>query len=86
MPVLNIKDTQTYELAAELARNHGESLTQTVKTALRERLERDRAAEPNHARLAETVLELGKRASSRPVLDGRSPDDIIGYDETGVPR
>ena len=70
MPVVNIKD--------------GESLTQTVKTALR--LERDRSAASNHARLVERVLELGKRASSRPVLDARNPDDIIGYDETGVPR
>ena len=86
MPVLNIKDAQTYELAAELAKKHGESLTQTVKTALRERLERDRAAAPNHTRLVERVLELGKRAASRPVLDERTPDEIIGYDEMGVPR
>ena len=86
MPVLNIKDAQTYDLASQLARKHGESLTQTVKTALRERLERDRAAEPNHARLVDRVLALGKRASSRLVLDARSPDEIIGYDETGVPR
>ena len=84
MPVLNIKDSQTYELAAELARRHSESLTQTVKTALRERLDRDRAAEPKHIRLVERVLELGKRAASRPVLDTRSPDEIIGSDEFGV--
>jgi hypothetical protein len=31
-------------------------------------------------------MELGRRISSRPVLDPRSPDEIIGYDDFGVPR
>lgn len=86
MPVLNIKDAETYELASELARGQGETLTQAVKTALRERLERNRAAGSDHSRLVERVLELGRRASSRPILDSRSSDEIIGYDELGIPR
>lgn len=32
------------------------------------------------------VRQIIKRVSALPVLDDRSPDDIIGYDEHGVPR
>lgn len=32
------------------------------------------------------VRQIIKRISALPVLDDRSADDIIGYDEYGVPR
>ena len=44
MAVLNIKDAEAHALAAELARRTGHSLTQVVKEALRERLERERSS------------------------------------------
>jgi antitoxin VapB len=40
---LSIKTEEADRLARELARRHGETLTEAVTTALRERLERDRA-------------------------------------------
>ena len=84
--VLNIKDAEAHALAAELARRTGRSLTQVVKEALRDRLERERAQQPGAGRLVARVLELGRRASARPVLDARTPDQILGYDESGLPR
>lgn len=86
MAVLNIKDAEAHTLAAELARRTGRSLTQVVKEALRDRLESERARQPGAGRLVARVLELARRASSRPVLDARSPDQILGYDESGLPR
>jgi len=86
MAVLNIKDAEAHALAAELARRTGHSLTQVVKEALKDRLERERARQPIAARQVTRVLELARRASSRPVLDARSPDQILGYDESGLPR
>lgn len=86
MAVLNIKDAEAHALAAELARRTGRSLTQVVKEALRDRLERERAQQPGARRLVARVLELGRRASARPVLDARAPDQILGYDESGLPR
>lgn len=86
MAVLNIKDPEAYALAAELAKRTGCTLTQAVKEALREGLARERAKKSDHSRLVSRVLELGRRASSRPVLDPRSPDEILGYNEIGVPR
>jgi antitoxin VapB len=73
-------------LAVELARQTGQTLTQVVKDALRERLARQQAAGSNQKRLVARVLALGRRASSRPVLDSRTPEEILGYDESGIPR
>jgi antitoxin VapB len=86
MAVLNIKDPEAHALAAELARLTGRSLTQVVKDALRERLDRERIHLSDQKRLVQRVLELAKRASSRPVLDPRSPEEILRYDEFGIPR
>ncbi|HEY5210950.1 MAG TPA: type II toxin-antitoxin system VapB family antitoxin [Stellaceae bacterium] len=36
--------------------------------------------------LAERLMEIGRHFSSLPVYDDRSPDEIIGYDENGLPR
>jgi antitoxin VapB len=86
MAILNIKDPEVHALAVELATRTGQSLTQAVKQALLDRLARERAATSNQQRLVARVLELGRRASSRPVLDSRSPEEILGYDEFGAPR
>ncbi len=36
-------------------------------------------------RALERVMEIAERISSLPVLDPRTPDEIIGYDEHGIP-
>lgn len=86
MAILNIKDPEVHALAVELAERTGQTLTQAVKEALRDRLARERAAKSDQRRLIARVLALGRRASSRPVLDPRSHEQILGYDEFGVPR
>jgi hypothetical protein len=32
------------------------------------------------------MLEISERSAARPVLDPREPDEIIGYDDAGLPR
>jgi antitoxin VapB len=81
--VLNIKDAETHALAAQLAQSEGKTLAQVVKEALREKL--DRTADKRRG-LARELLELGEECSKLPVLDPRTPDEIMGYDEYGVPR
>jgi hypothetical protein len=50
--------------------------------AERERLQRvQRTKGP---RLSEELLAIAKRCSDLPVLDPRSPEEIIGYDERRV--
>jgi antitoxin VapB len=83
MPVLNIKDAEAHALAVELARRSRTSLTAVVKQALREKLERERGKRRG---LADRLMELADQGARLPVLDPRSPDEIIGYDENGVPN
>ncbi len=86
MAVLNIKDDEAHALAAELARRTGQSMTDAVKDALRERLKREQSGRAQSDRVVERVMEIARRAASRPLLDPRLPDDIIGYDDLGIPR
>ncbi|MEO8128491.1 MAG: type II toxin-antitoxin system VapB family antitoxin [Bryobacteraceae bacterium] len=86
MPILNIKDPEAHALATAIAQRTGQTLTQVVKEALQDRLARERATKSGQERLVMRVMELGRRASSRPVLDPRSPEEILGYDELGIPR
>lgn len=48
--------------------------------------ESGRRQEETLTQAVERVVALGRNASSRPILDSRSPDEIIGYDELGIPR
>lgn len=82
---LSIKDPEADRLARALATATGESLTEAVTTALRERLARVERR-PKARRLADELDEIARRAAALPVLDGRSPDEILGYDEKGLPR
>lgn len=84
---LSIRDPETDRLARELAALKGETMTEAIRTALRERLERERrrderARAERHAR----IMKILERMWSRPVLDTRSEDEILGYDERGIPR
>jgi antitoxin VapB len=82
---LSLKDPETDRLAREVAKLTGESLTEAVRTALAERLERERLRRGQPRRsLAEGLDALAKECAALPDLDPRSPDEIIGYDENGM--
>lgn len=81
---LNIKDPAVDRLVRELAAETGESITTAVSTAARERLERLRGAVPRERRKA-AMMRIAERSAARPVLDDRSPEEILGYDENGLP-
>jgi len=82
---LNIRNPETERLAAELARETGETKTEAVTKALRDRLARLRR-ERSKRRLADELDEIARHCASLPVLDGRTPDAILGYDDGGLPR
>lgn len=87
MPTLNIKDAEVHQLAQELATRTGQTMTEAVKTALREKLDRDgRRSQAHKERIVREILERAEALSRLPVLDPRSPDEIIGYDEHGLPK
>jgi len=81
---LNIKNEATHRRAQELARLAGETMTQAVDRAIAERLERIRRTR-NRGALAKRLLKIGQGCARLPVLDKRSPDEML-YDENGLPR
>ena len=81
---LNIKDADTHALAKRLASLTGESLTQAVKRAVQERLEQVEKTR-RHSRLADELDHIALHCASLPRRDGRSAEQIIGYDERGLP-
>lgn len=82
---LNIRNKEAERLAAELATRTGETKTEAVVKALRDRLARVRRQRPRR-RLADELDGIAQRCASLPVLDRRTPDEILGYDEGGLPR
>jgi antitoxin VapB len=81
---LNINDSATKLLVRELAGLTGESVMTAVRRAAEERLQlvcRARAG----GSLAAELLEVGRRCAALPDLDPRTPDDILCYDEHGLP-
>ncbi len=83
---LSIKDPEADRLARAVAARTGETLTQAVITALRERLAREERRAEEADTLVDEVLEIGRHCAALLVLDPRPPDALLGYDERGVPR
>jgi antitoxin VapB len=82
---LSIKDPETARLARNLARLTGESITTATKRAIEEQLRRV-SGHSRKAILLEELAEIRRRWSTMPILDDRTPEEIVGYDEHGLPR
>lgn len=82
---LNIRNAETERLAETLATLSGETKTEAVKRALQDRLERLRRERANR-RLADELDDIARHCARLPVLDARPADEILGYDEHGLPR
>jgi antitoxin VapB len=83
---LSIKDPEADQLARTLTQRTGETITQAVITALRERLAREQRKDETIENLVEEIMGIGKHCAALPLLDPRSADEIIGYDERGLPQ
>ncbi len=82
---VSIKNPETERLARDLARRTGVSITEAITVALREQLAREdgRRAAP---RIRDELLAIGRRCTALPDLDLRTAEEILGYDEIGLPR
>jgi antitoxin VapB len=81
---MNIKNDEAHRLAYELSELTGESLTNAVTEAIRERLER--VVNAQGAGLADRLLRIGKDCAAHLKEPFRSRDhgDLL-YDERGLP-
>ena len=82
---LSIKDPETERLARNLAQLTGENITTATKRAIEERLRR-LGGHSHKAALLEDLADIRRRWSAMPVLHDRTPEEILDYDEHGLPR
>ena len=82
---LSIRNPRAEQLVREVAAESGENLTQAIIHALEERLDRLRGRRTISG-TAQEIMKISKRCSSLPDQDQRTPEEILGYDQTGIPR
>jgi len=84
---LNIKSDEAHRLSRELAELTGETMTQAVTTAVRERLDRVRRTHDSTRTAAEALLAIGRDTAPRLTAQVRRIDHgELLYDEQGLPR
>jgi antitoxin VapB len=82
---LSIKHPEADRLARQLAERTGETLTDAIINALRERLTRE-AGRTRRPRLRDEIRAIRRRCALLPIRDRRSDDEVLGYDDHGMPR
>ncbi len=81
---LNIKSAEADRLVRALSELMGESKTQAVIEALRERLERTKR-DRDRERLVADLIAIGKRCAAHGRQDATEHGEML-YDERGLPR
>ena len=82
---LSIRNPRAEKLARQVAGETGQSLTQAIIQALEERLERLKGRR-EATDVAEEIMKISLRCKALPEVDKRSADEILDYDERGLPR
>ncbi|MCX6592979.1 MAG: type II toxin-antitoxin system VapB family antitoxin [Acidobacteria bacterium] len=90
---LVIENPEAAQLAQAVASAAGLSVSDAVVVALREKLDRDVPRGPvptpeptfDAAKFA-ALMKISEDCAALPDLDTRTPEEIIGYDELGVPQ
>lgn len=82
---LSIKNPEADRLARQLAEATGESLTDAVIRALRDRLESIMGRRLAGG-LRDEIARMQERIAELPRLDQGSDEEIVGYDDWGLPR
>ena len=82
---LSIKNSATERLARQVADETGESITEAIQKSLEERWERLKARRRSRV-LSRQIEDILQRVDAMPTIDNRPADEILGYDEHGLPR
>lgn len=85
---LSINDPEAEALVRELAVKTGETEEQALRQSLKERLQRISRTNGNRVEgeaLIKRLTEIALHCAALPDVDTRTPDEILGYDENGLP-
>lgn len=79
----NVKNEETDRLLRELTTLTGETLTEAITTSLQDRLRREQLI---RSVAADASLSSAiEHFRSLPIIDDRTDDEILGYDDHGLP-
>ncbi|MFP5229891.1 MAG: type II toxin-antitoxin system VapB family antitoxin [Acidobacteriota bacterium] len=81
---LSIRNPEVEKLVRQVSRRTGETMTEAIGKSLRERLDR-LERDQNQDAVRKRVDKILSRVHALPNLDTRTPDEILGYDENGLP-
>ena len=81
MSTLYIKNPVAHKLAEKVSKKLGVSLTEAVIRSLQDQLR----AKPRPIDW-DKVDAISREIAALPVLDSRTDNEILGYDEFGIPR
>jgi antitoxin VapB len=83
-------DPETERLAHRLAQAKGKPVAIVVRDAIEAIAREAGLAVPHGKHLSavekrQRLLEISERSAARPILDNRAPEEIIGFDDRGLP-
>jgi antitoxin VapB len=78
-----IKDREADQLIRTLAERTGESITDAVKQAVRDRLQTVPLSESEIAARRRKLAKLIARCNAMPTVDHRTADEIVGHNKLG---
>lgn len=82
---LSIKSREAEAKARELAALTGVTITTAILQAVDEKLERERRRQSTAEGRYRKIMAIARRCAALPLLDTRTEDEILGYDENGIP-
>jgi antitoxin VapB len=85
MPI-SIKREDTVRLARALKQQTGKPMARVIHEALEDRLQRLNQGGPDPERRLAEMRAISRRIAKLPNRDTRPADEIIGYDENGLPN
>ncbi len=83
---LSIKNIEVEALARELARRRKIPVTEAIRQSLAREVARERMVpRPDRDRLEAELMAIAKSAAALPIISDMTDDEILGYDEFGIP-
>jgi antitoxin VapB len=79
---LSIKNDEVESMIRELATRRGITMTEAIRQVVEAELAREALA--REAKY-EALMEISRRAAALPVISDMTADEILGYDDMGIP-
>lgn len=84
---LSIRHDETEELVRSYAHQKGITMTAAINAAMKQAIANDRSLrDAEVARRMAAMMDSQREFAKLPIIDDRTPDEILGYDEYGLPN